>query len=468
MSTQKSESSSIKTWLHLGASAFFRAHQAYYFNQLASPDWQMQLANLRNSASQDTLKKLKEQNGEYTLEIISPEGVIEYQTIRALKEIILWDSGLASTIKAGVSPSTKIISFTVTEGGYFLNDDGHLNLEHPAVHADLQSNSEIQTLYGALTQILLGRMHLSHGEITLLCCDNLRNNGDSFAQGLYDFIQAKQLPQLLGWVKNHVSMPNSMVDRITPKFENSIFERLNAQNITKDQVPLSCEQFTRWVIEDNFISERPNLEKVGVEIVEDVAPYEEAKIRLLNASHSGLAWAGALLNKTYINKTLSSDIVSIIKDYAQNDVSFSLKNRGINIDTIKECDSVLHRFKNPYVKDTVARVSSDSIAKLHDFIVPTLKDCFEHQYIPHSGLKLAALYFFFLERYNAHQLQFEYEDRALPQINIKQIFKTSDPIKAFISHSDLFGTLSSNTEFQFALQKTIEDLRKTNLVRYTK
>ncbi len=459
LSTHESETISINSWLHLGASAFFRAHQAYYLNELNAHNWKIHLANLRNSASQQTLQALQAQQGDYTLEIISPEGDFEYKKITALNDIILWDVGLASTIKVGVAKETKIISFTVTEGGYFLTDDGRLDLEHPCVVSDLNNEGEMQTLYGTITQILLGRMYNNSGAISLLCCDNLRNNGESFLQGLNDFIDAKNFPELKQWVKHHVCAPNSMVDRITPKFEESIFKRIAQKNI-KDDVPLSCEKFTRWVIQDSFITERPLLEQVGVEFVDDVAPYEEAKIRLLNASHSGLAWAGALNNKTYINETLSTHIVSIIKNYAQNDVGFALQQHGINIDTVSECNTILNRFKNPYVKDTVARISSDSIAKLSGFIVPTLKDCFEQNKMPTSSLKLAGLYFFFLKKYNQNQLPFEYEDCALSQLNVKEIFSASNPIHAFATSKILFGSLCDCQKFCDSLEQTIKDLKE--------
>lgn len=450
-------------WLHLGASAFFRAHQAYYLNQLNQLEktpWEMHLANLRNSASQDTLKILKKQQGQYHLEIISPEGNIEYEKIDILKKIILWDEKLKSTILAGSSAATKIISFTVTEGGYFLKDDGSLDLNHPAVHSDLTTDTEIQTIYGALAQILTQRMLNNTGAITLLCCDNLRNNGQSFARGLNDFIHAKKLDTLATWIQKHVTTPNSMVDRITPKFDSKIFDRMHQYQLNDDLAPLSCEKFTRWAIEDHFATIRPALEKVGVEFVDNVSPIEEAKIRLLNASHSGLSWAGALTHKTLINETLTQNIVGLIQDYANNEVKFALQSHNIHIDTAKECNSILTRFKNPYVKDTVARVSSDSIAKLNGFIVPTLKDCFAQGIIPHNGLKLAGLYFLFLEKYNSNQLSFTYEDRAFSQVNLKQIFTHEDPIESFSSSPDLFGSLSENASFKIHLRQAIKILTR--------
>ncbi|MCF9034027.1 mannitol dehydrogenase family protein [Acinetobacter nectaris] len=459
----KSDSPSL--WLHLGASAFFRAHQAYYLNklhQLGDLSWEMHLANIRNSHSQKILEQLKSQNGYYTLEIISPNGHIEYEPVYSLKNIILWNPSISNTVETGTHPNTKIISFTVTEGGYFLTDQGNLDLSHPDILNDLNSHTEIQTLYGALYLILHERMQQlgQQGAVTLLSCDNLRNNGESFKKGLMDFIKAKKDDALLSWVTQYVSAPNSMVDRITPKFDASIHTRMQAAGLKADLEPLTCERYTRWVVQDSFIHGRPQLERVGVEFVKDVTPYEEAKIRLLNASHSGLAWMGALINKAFIHETLDNVYIqTLIKEYAKEDVAKALKMHGIEIDTTLEIATILERFKNPYVKDTVARVSSDSISKLHGFIVPTIKDSFSQNHIPTAALKISALYFLFLEKHYAQQLDFIYEDRAFDTIDLSDIFTHATPEKAFVETEVLFGSLTTQTEFREHLLKAILEVK---------
>lgn len=461
MNTQNIEPSSEYVWLHLGASAFFRAHQADYLNRLkqqGNHNWKVSLANIRNSNSQDTLKQLQQQNANYTLEIISPNGQFEYQTIQCLDQIILWDQQLKSTINVGVNPNTKIISFTVTESGYFLKEDNHLDIDHPAIQSDLLGKEEIQTLYGVIYNILNQRMLNRNGPITLLCCDNLRNNGDSFSTGLHDFISAKNNPELLTWVKTFTSAPNSMVDRITPKVEQSSIDRVNSHLDQHDAVPISCEHYTRWVLEQNFASDYPALSNVGVEFVKDVIPYEEAKIRLLNASHSGLSWFGTLNNKKFIHETLESSICDVLKNYAKHDVKDALKTHQIEINTEVECETILNRFSSPYVKDTVARVSSDSISKLRGFILPTIKDCLQDGKVPHYALTLVALYFYFLEKRHQGKLAFEYIDSALADTAIDQVFKQTDPITAFVQHPALFGSLTEQHIFTEELIKKIHSI----------
>nr|WP_241391450.1 D-arabinitol 4-dehydrogenase [Serratia proteamaculans]ULG18687.1 mannitol dehydrogenase [Serratia proteamaculans] len=446
-------------WLHLGAGAFHRAHQSWYLNQLhqqGDERWTLSLANIRNSSTtQQTLQQLAQQQGRYTLEIISPEGEFNYQPITAIEKIILWDRGLQSMIAEGADSETRIISFTVTEGGYFLNDDGHLDLTHPAIKTDLNEHQEPTTLYGALFKILHQRMLNHAGPVTLLNCDNLRNNGDSMAQGLREFVAAKNQPELLAWIELNTSAPNGMVDRITPKFDDVIYQRLAQQGITNDLVPLSCESFSQWVLEDDFIAGRPALENAGVEFVSSVTPYEEAKIRVLNASHSGIAWAGALLNKQYIDQSIQPTISQWIRNYVLQDLVPALQ--PTKIDLTLYCDTVLNRFSNKYVRDTCQRVSSDSIAKMYGFILPTLKASYQRGEIPQATLILPALWFRFMQLRHRGKLPFEYQDRALDEVPFDVIFSADDPLYAFSHEEKLFGSLAGVTLYN-DLKRALESV----------
>lgn len=435
------------TWLHLGAGAFHRAHQAWYLNQLhlkGDTRWTLALANIRNSQTQETLQRLRTQNGRYTLELISPAGERRYQTIASVSKIILWDPGIRSLIEEGSHPDTRIISFTVTEGGYFLDDDGHLDLQHPAVIADLAGNSDPVTLYGALIRIFRQRIESGAGPVTLLSCDNLRNNGDSVLSGLTEFVQASDDTCLLKWIKSNVSSPNSMVDRITPKFDEEIFARLAEHGIHGDQVPLSCESFAQWVVQDRFIAGRPALEEAGVDFKDNVMHYEETKIRILNASHSGVAWAGALMGKDYIDESLTPQVVQWIRDYVMHDVKMTLE---LDDDELREyCDSTLSRFSNRWVRDTTQRVSSDSIAKLHQYILPVIRLVYAQGGRPHATMILPALWMRFMQRQQKETLLFKYEDRALDEVDFKAIFSAEDPLLAFTESKKIWGGLSGHPE----------------------
>ncbi|MEC5317650.1 D-arabinitol 4-dehydrogenase [Brenneria populi subsp. brevivirga] len=443
-------------WLHLGASSFHRAHQSWYLNRLKEEDnegysWSLSLANIRKSdVSQNILRHLFQQNGIYTLEIISPNGNIKYKKIDSIDNVILWDKGLKKIVSEGARKETKVISFTVTEGGYYFREDGRLDVSDPEVQADLIENVEPTTLYGVLVRIMQVRMMSDSGPVTLLSCDNLRSNGSRFLLAFIEFVEQKKDNNLLSWIKNNISAPNSMVDRITPRFNDEIYSRLEKNSIYGDKVPVSCEEFSQWIIEDKFIAIRPNLEKVGVEFVDDVLPYEEAKIRVLNASHSCVAWTGSLLGKYYVDESLLPDVQKWIRDYILQDVSKVLSSTNINLD--EYCEMTLKRFSNKWVRDTNQRVSSDSIAKVNEFILPTMKSLYDQGVSPTATLIFPALYFRFMQKSVCNGLIFEYQDRASEKVNFKEIFTSQEPLINFSKTKNLFGSLTDNPAF-------LDDLR---------
>ncbi|CAK9886678.1 MAG: Polyol:NADP oxidoreductase [Candidatus Erwinia impunctatus] len=379
----------------------------------------------------------------------------------AIDKVILWDSGIKTLVNEGALPDTKIISFTVTESGYFLDDDGELDLADKAIRADLKGEEETRTLYGALTKILRARMQQQSSPVTLLNCDNLRHNGDAIRHGLNTFISALNEPELQNWVNHNISTPNGMVDRITPKFDEEIFARLKEQNITDDNALLTCEHFAQWVIEDDFIAGRPPLEEAGVEFVSDVLPYEEAKIRVLNASHSGVAWAGGVMGKKYIDQSLSPQVASWITAYVTEELQAALGDTAINLEEYSA--TTLERFGNKWVRDTVQRVSSDSIAKLHEFIVPTLKTRYQQGAVPSAALILVALYFCFMRQRHQGKLACDYLDSTLDDVDFAAIFTADDPVAAFAGTRKLFGSLSRRAELAEDLRRAIE-IVENNLI----
>ena len=208
-------------------------------------------------------------------------------------------------IAIGADPSTRIISFTVTEAGYYLDAKNRLDLSFPDLAADVAAAKQGKpggTIYAALTAILRERMRRSGGKVTLLNCDNLRHNGERFRGGLLQFIDLVNDAALHDWVSANTSSPNAMVDRITPRPTPDVAERVRRATGWDDAAPVMSESFIQWVIEDDFCNGRPAWERVGVEMVDSVNPYEEAKIRILNASHSGIAWAGTLVGYEFIHE----------------------------------------------------------------------------------------------------------------------------------------------------------------------
>ncbi|MED5619670.1 D-arabinitol 4-dehydrogenase [Ideonella sp. BN130291] len=441
--------------LHLGLGAFHRAHQAVYLHQLIQQGdtrWQLAGTNLRPDMA-DTLLALQRQGGAYTLETVSPSGQRHCDRITSITEVIPHEPKLATAIARAADPSTRIVSFTVTEAGYYLDDQHRLDLTHPDVAADLAGRSR-QTIYGAATAMLEARMRQQAGGLTLLNCDNLRHNGDRFRDGLLQFIAALQQPELLDWVHTHTSCPNAMVDRITPRPAPELKARIAQAMHWNDEVPVMAEDFIQWVIEDRFCNGRPAWETVGVQMVADVQPYEEAKIRILNASHSCIAWAGTLRGLSYIHEGTQDPVIRrMAHDYVTNDVIPCLHNprQASPVDLGAYRDTVLQRFGNRAIADTNQRVAADGFAKIPGFIVPTIRERLAAGQGIASVARLPALFLAFLQRWHEGRLPYAYQDQAMNPERAHAICAAADPVQAFSTEPALWGELAGNEALHTAL-----------------
>ncbi|EML0361092.1 D-arabinitol 4-dehydrogenase [Providencia rettgeri] len=442
-------------WMHIGAGSFHRAHQAWYLHRLiqqGDDSWSIALGNIRNDANA-LLDNLAKQNGEYTLETVSPEGERHYEKITSVRKVLHWDENLSQLVEQGCDKATRVIAFTVTEAGYYLTPQHELDAEQPDIKADL--TGRMSTIYGSLTQILRARL-AAHGEpVTLLNCDNLRHNGERFRHGFLSFLQLKGETELYQWVKENTRSPNTMVDRITPRPTPDVAERVKQQTGWDDKAPIMGEAFIQWVIEDDFINGRPALENVDVEMVESVLPWEEAKIRILNASHSCIAWAGTLIGLSFIDEsTRQSAIKQMAWNYVTQDVIPSLSPSPLDLEQYR--DVVLARFSNPYIQDTNQRVAADGLSKIPGFITPTLQECYQRQQTPAATAVLPALFFVFLQRWARGELPYEYQDGVLDVELYQKMMNSSDALSQFVSSEMLFGSLAHATEFHELMSNTVE------------
>jgi D-arabinitol 4-dehydrogenase len=315
--------------LHLGIGSFHRAHQAWYLHRLRAEDgsgWSLAAATIRPDMA-PLLASLAAQDGAYTLETVTPDGLRAYERITSIRHIVPWDPELAAVVDFGARPQTRIISFTVTEGGYYLDDHHHLDVTNPDVAADLGGAK--RTIYGTIAAILRERLGRGAEPVTLLNCDNLRSNGERFRSGLLEFLERRGDADVRAFVLDRTTAPSSMVDRITPRPSPDVALRVREATGIDDACPVMAEDFIQWVIEDDFCAGRPEWERVGAEIVTSVLPYEEAKIRILNASHSCIAWAGTLVGYEYIHEgTGDPQIRAFADDYVTADVIPSLSPRS--------------------------------------------------------------------------------------------------------------------------------------------
>lgn len=437
------------TILHIGLGSFHRAHQAAYLNELhknGDRSWSIVGGNIRNDMDA-VMATLAAQKGAYTLETVTPSGKRHYERITAIRDVIPFEPGLAPLITVGAADDTRIISFTVTEAGYFLDAKHQLDLRHDDLRADLEQGG-CRTIYGALTALLNARAARGGKPVTLLNCDNLRSNGARLRHALLDFMQRRGETQLRQWVEANTSCPSSMVDRITPRPEPELGARVLAATGWQDKAAVMGEDFIQWVIEDNFINGRPAWERVGAQLVDSVHDFEEAKIRVLNATHSCVAWAGALRGLSFIHESLALPAIrQMAFDYVTQDVIPCLDDppaRPSRINLSAYRDVVLARFGNPHVRDTNQRVAMDGFSKIPGFILPTLRERLAAKASCAATAMLPALFFAFLQRWHDRALPFAYQDGVMDVDAAHALFDKPDPLDAFCRDPMLWGPLAGD------------------------
>lgn len=449
-----------RVMLHVGLGSFHRAHQALYVHMLretGDTQWSLAGGNVRPDMA-ETINALVEQHGEYTLETITPNNEHAFTRITSIKEVIPYTPDLKGLIARAVDPTTRIISFTVTEAGYYLDPNNILDPVATDIVKDLAAVKAGQpgsTIYGALAVMLKARMQQNGGPVTLLCCDNLRHNGDRSRSGLLQFIEKLGDQELLAWIKSNTTSPNDMVDRITPRPAPDVAERVLAATGKVDKAAVMGESFLQWVIEDNFIAGRPAWEKVGVEMVQSVAAYEEAKIRLLNATHSCIAWAGTLVGYLYIHEGTHDPVIrQFAYDYVTDDVIPVLSPCPINLENYR--DVVLDRFGNPAIRDTNQRVAMDGFSKIPGFIAPTFRERLARNESIDSVAMLPALFLAYLERWHKGQIAYEYQDQAMDPAVAHAMCEAADPVAAFCADSVLWGPLANDVRLVTAIRKAYD------------
>lgn len=361
--------------LHIGVGNFHRAHEEFYTNLLlddsTQQDWGICGAMLLPS-DEHLYKALKKQNNEYTLTVCGRNGKDEVYRIGSLVELIWAIENPEAVIAKIADNSTRIITLTITEGGYNIEKStGEFMLEDENINYDLTHPQTPKTTFGFIAEGLRRRRAAGNGPITILSCDNLQHNGNTAKKAFTTFIQAQDA-ELATWVAENVTFPNSMVDRITPATRPDDIVRLNTQNGTTDEAPVYCEDFIQWVIEDNFIAGRPAWEKVGVEFTQDVTAYENMKLSLLNASHQLLSYPSFLSGYRKVDDAMHDErIARFVRTFMDVDITPYVPAPGdTDLNLYKQ--TLIERFGNRSVSDQVARLCFDGVSKFPVYIMPNL------------------------------------------------------------------------------------------------
>ena len=357
--------------VHLGPGAFHRAHQAVYTENamnLVGGNWGICGVSLRSATARDVLAK---QDNLYTLAILDKE--INYQIIGSIKEVLVASEQPAQVMARLTAPTTKLVTLTITEKGYCLGADGRLDLQHGDIVHDLSNRSQPISAIGYITQALGQRKINGIAAFNVLSCDNVSGNGDKLRQAVIDY--ATQLDAgLATWIEVNVAFPNAMVDSITPKTEDYTVDSVSNAIGARDEWPIQREQFTQWVIEDNWNGERPAWDKVGVVFTSDVEGFEKAKLRLLNCLHSTLAYAGSLAGfETVFDVTSDDAFYQFICQLANEEVIGSfVPPKELDVESYSK--EIIERFLNPEIRHLLAQIAWDGSQKVQMRILPIIED----------------------------------------------------------------------------------------------
>jgi len=348
--------------VHLGPGAFHRAHQAVYTDDALAAsggDWRITAISLRSRAVAEALNS---QNGLYTLLIRGASGT-RTRIIASMDNIIAAVDEPLAVMAALIAPATRIVSLTVTEKAYGIDRSaGTVDIDHPAIAADLADPRNPVGILGLIVESLRQRRAAGARAFTVLSCDNLPDNGALIKTGVLDFATRID-PDLTNWINTNASFPSTMVDRITPasgKDTQSLCRQLTGQD---DHACIETEQFTQWVIEDDFVNGRPDWEAGGALFVADVAPYESMKLRMLNGAHSMLAYAGFLCGCTYVRDVMMNVDLAVLVEQHMQAAAATLQPLD-DMDYAIYARELADRFKNPTLAHATSQIAMDGTEKL--------------------------------------------------------------------------------------------------------
>lgn len=359
--------------LHIGVGGFHRSHQAVYIDDLMNKkpgDWLICGVSLLPQDKKN-MAYLEEQDGLYTVIERSAEKD-QARIIGSIKEVMHAPSNPRAVIKRMMDPSIKIVSLTVTEKGYYYDSRGNLDFKNDAIIHDLTHPASPRTMYGYIVGALARRRQSGMNPFTVMSCDNLPGNGHLTQKLVLQFAN-KIDADLAAWIKENATFPNAMVDRITPTTTSETIDLVAEKYDIRDAWPVMCEDFRQWVIEDKFCDGRPGLERVGAKLVNDVAPYEKMKVRLLNGSHSAMAYLAYLMEYRHVHIAMDDPLVEGFVRHYMNEVTPTLSPvPGVNLKEYKE--KLIERFSNPAISDHIQRLAEDGSVKIPNAILPCIRE----------------------------------------------------------------------------------------------
>jgi len=434
--------------VHIGLGNFHRGHQAWYLHRLMQQgealDWGIIGAGVR-SGDEVQRRKLAQQDYLTTLIELDPNGR-SAEVVGSMIGFVPVEEGNATLIAQMSDPAIRIVSLTVTEGGYYIDavskgfDADHPDIRHDARHPDAP-----HTAFGAIVAALRKRRVVGNGPFTCQCCDNLQGNGSILRQTVVSLARLSD-PELADWIDANVAFPNSMVDCIVPATGSKELELVKSLGI-EDAAPVTHENFRQWVLEDEFCAGRPDWDKVGAIFSDDVHAYEAMKIRILNGGHQLISSAGEILSVEHISGCMDHPLIgAYFRKVAETEVAPYI-DAVPGMTPIAYIDLIDRRFSNPEIVDTVRRVAFDGSSRQTGFVLPTLRDALGKG-AAMDGLALSqALWARMCEGTREDGSFIKANDPVWGQLSSAGKAARIDP-RAWLEQREIYGDLTDNQRFQ--------------------
>jgi mannitol 2-dehydrogenase len=448
--------------VHFGVGGFHRAHQAMYHDRLMNEgkalDWGICGVGVM-PADRRMQEALDAQNGLYTLVVKHADGTYEPRVIGAITEYLFAPDDPDAVIEKLAGEATRIVSLTVTEGGYSIDHvTGEFDPSGDVSH-DLEPGATPRTTFGFVTEGLRRRRERGLAPFTVMSCDNLQGNGDLSRRAFTAFARLRD-PELGAWVEREVRFPNSMVDRITPVTTDDDRAEVRERFGVDDRWPVVCEPFTQWVLEDAFSLGRPPYEIAGVQVVEDVEPYEQMKLRLLNASHQALCYFAYLSGYRLVHEAAQDPLFrAFLRGYMDDEATPTLAPvPGVDLDEYKQ--TLIERFSNPEVRDTIARLCAESSDRIPKWLLPVVRAQLESGGPIAYSAAVVASWARYAEGVDEQGEPIEVVDRLHDSLTaIARRQREGDP-DAFIANRELFGDLADEPRFVEAYRSALSALHE--------
>lgn len=447
--------------VHFGIGNFHRAHQAVYlddlFNTGRDRDWALIGAGV---TSYDGAMRDKLRGQDYLTTVVEQDvGKSEARVTGAMIDFL--DPGnRAGIIERIADPTIRIVSMTITEGGYFINPaSGHFDPEHPAIVADARNPDDPKTVFGIILAGLRLRRDRGIAPFTVMSCDNIPGNGHVTENAVTGLARLSDDTDFANWIADNVAFPNSMVDRITPATGAREIDHCRDTFGIDDAWPVYCEEFKQWVMEDKFTAGRPALENVGVTFVDDVAPFELMKIRILNGGHAAIAYPGALMDIHFVHETMEEPLIRDFLAKLETTEIISCVPPVPNTDIQDYFKLIVRRFANPKIGDTVARLAQDGSNRQPKFILPSTTDRLAKGEDVQGLALVSALWCRYFEGKSDSGKTIEFNDASAERLQAAAIASRDNPL-AFLALKDIFGEVGESGQFQKRFTEALTSLRK--------